>query len=25
VALAPQDLLWIAQRLRHQSRLIVRA
>ncbi len=24
VALAPQDLLWIAQRLRHQSRLIVR-
>jgi len=25
VALAPQDLLWIAQRLRHQSRLIMRA
>ena len=25
VALAPQDLLWIAQRLRHQSRLIVHA
>ena len=25
VALAPQDLLWIAQRLRPQSRLIVRA
>ena len=24
VALAPQDLLWIAKRLRHQSRLIVR-
>ena len=24
MALAPQDLLWIAKRLRHQSRLIVR-